>query len=294
MKNYFKIAAYFVFVAGIMGTSASAIFAFSSGPPDGRTGSPADSFNTCKAVGCHDTYVLNSGSATFSITAPANYTLGADVPISISFGKSSTLKHGFELSALDANNKHVGVFSSVDDKTQTNTSTDFIKHTLAGDSQAGNASWNVKWTAPASAVEDPVTFYAAGNEANGDFTHDGDYIYTTTAQSSAGTLPPPTCEPESISTDTKKLNLALGESGPVIATVGGPIDCDKAGTTVNAVIKTGKKRATIDSTTATTDENGQATFTITAGEKKGNATVLFTVKDSKGKVRKTKVVVKIK
>ena len=83
MKNYFKIAAYFVFVAGVMGISASAIFAFSGGPPDGRTGSPADSFKTCKDTGCHDSYVLNSGLATFSISAPGNYTLGEVVPISI-------------------------------------------------------------------------------------------------------------------------------------------------------------------------------------------------------------------
>ena len=94
MKNYFKIAAYFVFVAGVMGISASAIFAFSGGPPDGSTGSPADSFKTCKDTGCHNSYALNSGAATFSISAPENYTLGEVVPISISFGNSSTSKHG--------------------------------------------------------------------------------------------------------------------------------------------------------------------------------------------------------
>ena len=38
------------------------------------------------------------------------------------------------------------------------------------------------WTAPASEVQNPVTFYAAGNEANGDGTNQGDYIYTTTVQ----------------------------------------------------------------------------------------------------------------
>ena len=38
MKNYFKIAASFVFVVGVMGISVSTIFAYSSGPPDGCTG----------------------------------------------------------------------------------------------------------------------------------------------------------------------------------------------------------------------------------------------------------------
>ena len=40
MRNYGKIAACFIFVTGIMGVLASTIFAYSSGPPDGRTGSP--------------------------------------------------------------------------------------------------------------------------------------------------------------------------------------------------------------------------------------------------------------
>ena len=129
---------------------------------------------------------------------------------------------------------------------------------------------------------------------NGKGIPTGDYIYTKTAQSSTGT-PPPECEPESISTDTKKLNLILGESGTVTATVAWPDDCEPEGAaTVNAAIKTGKKRVTIDTTTATTDADDQATFTITAGEKKGNAKVVFTVEGSNGKIHKASVKVKIK
>ena len=304
MKNYFKIAASFVFVVGVMGISVSTVFASSGAPPDGRTGSPADSFKTCNDTGCHNSFAVNSGKATFSISAPDNYTLGEVVPISISFGNTSTSKHGFELSALDANNNHVGVFSSVGDgKTQT-IDGNYIKHTSAGHNQAGNASWNVKWTAPASAVQDPVTFYAAGNEANGNGIPTGDYIYTTTEQISnvATTLTPtPTpsgCEPESISTDTKQLNLILGESKTVTVTVAGEAgekDCIPEGVTVNAKInKTGKKRVTVTSANDQTDANGQATFTITAGQKKGNAKVVFTVEESNGKIHKASVKVKIK
>ncbi|MBM2834571.1 MAG: Reelin protein [Candidatus Brocadiaceae bacterium] len=193
MKNYFKILASFVFVVGIMGISASSIFAYSGGPPDGRTGSPADSLKTCNDTECHNSYPLNSGSATFSLSAPSIYTLGETLSVSISFGSSSTLKHGFELSALDASNNHVGTFSSVDGDGNTQTSDgNYIKHTSAGSSQSGNASWSVQWTAPASAVQDPVTFYVAGNEANGNGTNQDDYIYTNTAQvSSAATTPAP-------------------------------------------------------------------------------------------------------
>src|SRR3990167_8912878 len=187
MRNCFKMAVYVVLVIGIMGIGVSTLFAYSGGPPDGRTGSPADSLQTCNDTGCHNNYALNSGSAAFSISAPSSYTLGETLSISISFSNSSTAKHGFELSALDTNNNHVGIFSSVDGDDNTQTSNgDYIKHTSAGSSQSGNASWNVQWTAPTSEVQNPVTFYAAGNEANGDGTNQGDYIYTITAQSKIG------------------------------------------------------------------------------------------------------------
>jgi len=326
MKIYFKIAACFVFVAVVMGTSVNTIFALSSGPADGRTGSPADGLKTCRD-GCHSSFTLNSGPAKFSISVPSSYTSGETLSISISFSDSKTLKHGFELSALDAKSNHVGAFSSVDSKTQTKNG-DYIKHTSAGSSQSGNASWNVQWTAPTSEVQDPVTFYAAGNEANGDFTNKGDYIYTTTEQIStvAGTstttptatpietttptatpietttptatpVATPTtsaCEPEDITLDAKKLNLKLGEIKTVTVTVSGADDCESEGATVTAAVKTGKDRVTINATTATTDTNGQATFIITAGQKKGNSRVEFTVKDSEGEVSTASVTVKIR
>ncbi|MBM4065431.1 MAG: hypothetical protein FJ266_07285 [Planctomycetes bacterium] len=301
MRNCFKMAVYGVLVIGIMGIGVSTLFAFSGGPPDGRTGSPADNLLTCND-GCHNNYDLNSGLAAFSISAPASYTPGETLSVSVSFGNSSTAKHGFELSALDTNNNHVGTFSSVegDGNTQTNNG-DYIKHTSAGSSQSGNASWNVNWTAPADG-QGVVTFYAAGNEANGDGTNQGDYIYTTTKQISTAVATPtatptPTtteCEPEAITLDTKKLNLKLGEGKTVTVTVSGADDCKSEGATVNAVIKTGKNRVAIDATTATTDANGQATFTITAGQKKGNSKVVFTVEDSEGEVYTTFVIVKIR
>ena len=163
------------------------------------------------------------------------------------------------------------------------------------------------WTAPASEVQNPVTFYAAGNEANGDAMPQGDYIYTKTAQvSNVSTTPTATptptpvvtpttsaCEPEAITLE-KKLNLKLSESKKVIVTVSGSADCKSEGATVTAVVKTGKNRVTIDSPTATTNADGQATFTITAGQKKGNSKVVFTVEDSEGKVYTTFVIVKIR
>ena len=150
MRNYFKIVTCFAFVLCTMGVYTSAVFSYSSGPPFGRTGSPADNFKTCNDTGCHNSFVLNSGSAKFSISAPSSYILGETLSVTVSFSNSNTLKHGFELSALDANNKYAGTFNTVDNQTQTSSDGNYIEHTSAGSSQSGNASWNTKWTAPSS------------------------------------------------------------------------------------------------------------------------------------------------
>src|SRR3990170_475652 len=322
MRNYGKIAACFVFVAGIVGMIVSPVFAYTNGPPDGRTGSPVDG-KTCNDD-CHTSYTLNSGTAAFSISAPSSYTAGETLSITVSFSNSNTTKHGFELSALDANNSNAGTFINPDSNTQVSTDTvtgiNYIKHTADG---TANTSWDIQWTAPTSGVTSPVTFYAAGNEANGDSTNQNDYIHTDTAQASSAaatpapsptalpTLPPPPptlpplpspvasttpseCEPKSISKDPKNLKLKLGEGKTVTVTVSGSNDCNPEGVTVNAAIKTGKNRVTLDRESATTDENGQATFKITAGRKKGNAKVSFTVEDSEGNVSKTFVIVKVR
>ena len=111
------IMMFFVFIM-FFSLGNSSLYAFSFGPPDGRTGSPADGGLTCWD-GCHNSFPLNSGFAQFSISAPDTYTPGGVVDITVSFVNNNPAKNGFELSALDANNNHVGEFSVVDMFTQT-------------------------------------------------------------------------------------------------------------------------------------------------------------------------------
>ena len=315
MRNYFKIVTCFAFVLCTMGVYTSAVFSYSSGPPFGRTGSPADNFKTCNDTGCHNSFVLNSGSAKFSISAPSSYILGETLSVTVSFSNSNTLKHGFELSALDANNKYAGTFNTVDNQTQTSSDGNYIEHTSAGSSQSGNASWNTKWTAPSSEVQNPVTFCAAGNEANGDGSRDGDYIYTITKQVSIGTatptptpsvtptlpptatpiptssptpMPTPTgCENESILASPGELVLKSGEDGEVKVTLTPIEGClPEEGEVVTAKInKSDRKRISISPRSATTDVNGEAFFVITAKNKTGNAKVKFRYENLKDTVK---------
>ena len=164
------------------------LFAWSTGPEAYRAGAPDDK-GTCNDSGCHNSFPLNSGSATFSITGPASYTPGETIKLKVSFGSSSGKLHGFEMTAIDADDNQIGKFKAIGKTTQVIKPNDYrglkkedkgtyIEHTRSGNKKK---SWKVKWIAPANATG-TVTFYAAGNDANGDFTNSGDYIYTTTLE----------------------------------------------------------------------------------------------------------------
>jgi hypothetical protein len=63
--------------------------------------------------------------------------------------------------------------------------TQYIKHTSSGTFQGtadGPVSWSFDWTAPTGDdLPLSVSFYAAGNAADGTFGTTGDFIYTTSA-----------------------------------------------------------------------------------------------------------------
>lgn len=62
----------------------------------------------------------------------------------------------------------------------------YVEHTSAGivPTAFGSKSWTFVWNAPAQ-FSGRVSFYAAGNAANGSGEPDGDYIYTTMRSSVA-------------------------------------------------------------------------------------------------------------
>ena len=177
-----------VIIGGLLVSSA---FAWSSGPPAYRTGAPNDD-GTCRDSGCHSSFILNSGDAKFSITGPSFYVPGETIKLKISFKDDSGSLHGFEMTALDSNNNRVGKFKSIGNTTQVVPPNDFrgldeedenkyIEHTVAGNQRK---KWKVKWKASSDA-SGVVTFYAAGNDANGNGSQSGDHIYTTTLEINA-------------------------------------------------------------------------------------------------------------
>ena len=173
--------------------ASQAVLAYGStppGPPLLRTGAPGEG----DCTGCHYTYEpanSNPAGAVRITGLPANYTPGQTYTVSVMVSLATARRWGFELTALDANgaSSTIGNLNITDSSattkrngTDTGKLRTYISHTPDGTSQgqASSNSWSFTWTAPSSSSGD-VTFYAAGNAADGTETPEYDYIFTTLA-----------------------------------------------------------------------------------------------------------------
>jgi hypothetical protein len=207
--NKMKLACLLCFVVfgiGVFFTSNSLVpivESNSGGPSIGRTGAPGET--DCTA--CH---TQNAGPGFFTITAPVNYVPGLTYQIQVDHTTpdATRLRWGFELTALDGSNLAAGTFATTSTFTQNksgliggNTRL-YEEHTSLGTfaGTSGGATWTFDWVAPATDVG-PITFYAAGNQANNDNLKTGDQIYTTTALAGVAT-PTPTDTPLDTPTNT--------------------------------------------------------------------------------------------
>lgn len=150
----------------------------SGGPPNGRTDAPGEG----NCTGCHNSFPVNSGTGTLTVSdLGGSWNPGEVYDLTVTLADPDASRWGFEFTILDEAGVSVGTVETVDGLTQiSSTATrDYAKQTSAG-TQNGTteqASWTVRWTAPAVGTGD-VTLYMAGNAANGNFSTSGDRIYT--------------------------------------------------------------------------------------------------------------------
>ncbi len=164
--------------------------AFSGGPDPARTGAPGEL--TCATGECHST-ARAVDSQRFSILAPANYQPGRTYQITVRHASTDVTRQrwGFQVTALTAGNVQAGTWQSLGSETQivrdNFLNRQYAQHTFSGSfvGQSGGASWTVNWTAPATDVG-RITFYAAGNQADGNNSSSGDQIFTAQTVSDAG------------------------------------------------------------------------------------------------------------
>ena len=260
------------------------VYGFIEGPITGRTGAPNDICNslTCNSDACHTSYGLNTGRAVFSVIIPSSYEKGKTTDILITFDNSNTGLHGFEITAMDAANTKVGTFTSTGDTAQTELyKNQYAAHTVIGTAES---NWTIQWTAPVEKLSDPITFYAAGNEANGDGTSLGDFIYTATATAYLQ------CVPSTLEANPLKISVKRNKSVAITVTVTGENGDPCGGTTVTASTK--KNRIQLESSVST-DVSGNAIFTVKAGNKKGKDVITFSTKSGSASIEgKAKVKIK--
>ena len=159
----------------------------------GRTGGPANFGQTCRA--CHGNAV-GSGSVEI-LGAPDNYQANAVYDLTVRVSDPAKLGAGFQISVEDASGNHVGDLSLIDPvKTELNDDPNYANHTSDGVDASvaawaanGNSySYPVRWTAP-STDSGTVTFWAAGNAINNNFSSNNDTIYLTSKSAGFASVP---------------------------------------------------------------------------------------------------------
>ncbi len=167
----------------------------STGPPGRYTGAPGD--NPLACTQCHTSFPLNSGQGSVKIVYPGGtkYQPGATYRMRVELRDPNQQRWGFQFTARLASNPAVqsaGTLQNVNSFTRmacfngaetpcSDTSLiQFIEHSLEGTrlGTTGGVDFEFDWTAPAKG-SGAVTFYVAGNAANGNGNNQGDYIYTS-------------------------------------------------------------------------------------------------------------------
>ena len=151
----------------------------------GSNGSPGE--GTCASGSCHNSFALNSGSGSVSISIAGllngnMYVPGQTYQVSVTVQQQGIGLFGFGIESLQASGANAGSWTAGPDS-------HILNATISGNSRAtvahidnsgfasGTRTWSFSWTAPATEI--PVMMYAAGNAANNNGGDGGDYIYTT-------------------------------------------------------------------------------------------------------------------
>lgn len=168
--------------------------ASASGPSPSHTNAPGEA--NCTA--CHTQYPVNSGSGNVTISGlSANYLPNQVIPLTVKVSQVDAVLYGFQLTAIDGEGKTVGTFTIPTETPQQlqtvagivgGNQRTYVEHTLSGTTptQFGSKLWGFTWKAPPQRVG-KISFYVAGNGADSDGSPSGDYIYTASRATFAGT-----------------------------------------------------------------------------------------------------------
>ena len=179
-----------------LAASTFLLVSFSANPPDGKTGAPGDSL-------CSECHTPSNAQFNGSISVegfPAVITPGEDYILTVVNRDSvgNAVRGGFQMTILGPFNTKAGEMTDHSDNsivTQTFSGRQYFEHNpsvLYPDSNV--IKWTVQWKAPETATAgSQITYYVAGNIANGNFQSTGDRIVSTNGKGTVvladGTLP---------------------------------------------------------------------------------------------------------
>lgn len=199
MNRFWLVAAVLALCALVIGgalafSSVRRATASSFRPPESRTNAPGEGLCT----ECHTGGLNLTGGSLEIQDVPTSYTPGQVYPITVQLQRTGQQRWGFELVPLrDSSGVSVmagqlatpSVFTTLQGGVVSGKLRIYVSHysgvedgTFAGTAN-GPVSWTFDWTAPQTGAG-TVTFYCAGNAANGNGgSGAGDVIYTATATS---------------------------------------------------------------------------------------------------------------
>ena len=153
----------------------------------GKTGSPGET--TC-VNNCHNSYALNDGTGSVTITSDIpnwEYMTGDTYNIDVTVTHIGSTLFGLGVECLDGSspNLNAGVLiitntaeTQIKNATISSILRKNVVHKLNGGVGTDSKTFSFKWAAPTTNIGN-VTFYVAGNGANGDNNKLLDHIYTT-------------------------------------------------------------------------------------------------------------------
>lgn len=153
------------------------------GAPAARSGGAGEQNCTNS---CHNSFSVNSGTGTLSITSDATnneYAPGVTYTFTVTMSQTGISRFGFEclVGYSTGSSSTVGslvITNSTETKMLSSGAKRYATHKTAGTTATDSKSWSFDWTAPDPGVGD-VNFYVAGNAANNNSNDSGDRIYTS-------------------------------------------------------------------------------------------------------------------
>lgn len=171
----------------------------SSGSHISSTGAPGE--ETCAKAGCHvDAMIdLDNDFAFTSLALGAGektYKPATLYSISLKAKKADVKRFGFQILALDSNNRSIGTFAVPSGSTKVQlqkgavngSDRNYVTHTTAGNKPAvvGEIEWKFNWTS-SQKYQGKVTFYYCVNATNFDDKNTGDQLYVASVPFSVTT-----------------------------------------------------------------------------------------------------------